>query len=122
MIAAFLQKQATSLIVAAALLLAAALLAWRVVATVDGMVSDARAQAVRERDAYWTAEIEKSNAFAARQVAEQAKSALAIETDANARVRAAEAARSELETKNEALPDGDAGGISRERVRLLNNR
>lgn len=118
MFAAFINRH--NLALAALFLLIAFLLAWATFATVAGMVEDAREQAVSERDAHWAAEIERSNAFAAREIAAQAKTALAIEADANARVRAAEDKLTELEKQNAALPDGDACGIGRARVRLLN--
>lgn len=120
MLSSFFARVASPLVIAAALLLGVAIVALLGVRTVSGMVADARSQAVRERDAYWTGEIEKANAVANRKIADQARAALAIEAGANARVQAAQDRLNELESENAALPDGDACGIGRARVRLLN--
>lgn len=85
----------------------------------DTMIERAKTAAIESRDAHWTAQIERGNAEANRRIADQAKAALAIETEANARIRAVEHQLASLETANAALPDGDACGLGRDRVRLL---
>lgn len=120
MLSSLASRLAGPFLIPAALLLAAAIVASMAVRTTRAMVADARAQALAERDAHWTAEIEKANAEAARRIAEQAKAALAVEIAANAKVQAAQDRLAELERENAALPDGDARGIGRDRVRLLN--
>lgn len=87
----------------------------------DSQVAAARAQAIAERDAHWEAEIEKSEAAANRRIADQVRTAMAIEADANSRVQAAQQQLIDLEKQNAALPFGDACGLSRDRVRLLPN-
>lgn len=114
------QRLAITFVIAAGLLLAAASVALLAARTVNGMVTAAADRVAKERDAHWTAEIERSNAAAALEVAAQVKAALAIEMAANERVRTAEENLAQLEKDNAALPDGDARGISRARVRLLN--
>lgn len=81
---------------------------------------DAAAEAARsERDAYWTAEIERQNAANARILADQLQKAV----NAQASAEASEAAiRRELQERtkdNAALPNGDACGLPRSRVKLL---
>jgi hypothetical protein len=105
--------------VAAALLLTFALVVMLVVSRIDTMIADAERSAAASRDAHWTAQIERTNAEVNRRIADQAKAALAIETEANARVRAVEDQLASLETANAALPDGDACGLGRDRIRLL---
>jgi Na+-transporting methylmalonyl-CoA/oxaloacetate decarboxylase gamma subunit len=89
------------------------------VGKIETMIERAEKAAIENRDAHWTAEIERGNAEANRRIADQAKAALAIEADANARIRAVEIENANLEAKNAALPNGDACGLGRDRVRLL---
>lgn len=112
-------KWAAPLLVTAVLLLAGLGLGVLLVSRIDTMIQRAERAAIEARDAHWTAELERANAAANRRIAEQAKAALAIETDAAARIRAAEDHLASLETANAALPDGDACGLGRDRVRLL---
>lgn len=115
-----LSRIAGPIVIPAVLLFAAVLVAGLTVRTVNGMVDDARVQSIAERDAHWSAEIDAANAAAALQVAEQVRAALAVEAAANNRVREVENKLTELENENAALPNGDACGIDRDRVRLLN--
>lgn len=119
MIAAWFSKAATPLIVIAAMLLAAAFLGWLALKTVDGMVDDARAGAIAERDAHWKSEISAANVKVAQAEADRANATLRIQAEATARVRAAESKLIELEKDNAALPDGAACGLDHGRVRLL---
>lgn len=118
MIAA-INRAALPYLVAGVLLVAAAGLSVVAVSKIKAMVEDAAELARAERDAHWTAEIERTNAHAARRIADQARDALRVETAANERIRAAEQEQVELEKKNAALPDGSACGLDHGRVRLL---
>lgn len=105
-----------------ALLVALAGLAVTGLRTVNSMVETAAASARAERDNYWRAEIEKSNAATQAKIAENLRTTMAAQDAARDQVAAAEARAAELEKENAALPDNGAGGLSRERVRLLNKR
>ncbi len=116
---ALLSKAATPLVIAG-LLYAAGMGLWAFAAHQAATLADrVRADVRAERDSHWSAEIERSNAHAARRIADQAREALRVETAANERIRAVEQEQAELEKKNAALPDGDACGLDRDRVRLL---
>ncbi|ANH04617.1 hypothetical protein [Shinella sp. HZN7] len=121
MIAGFIRRAALPVITAGALLVIGLLLLWLILARFDGMVERAARAAAEARDAHWAAQIERANADANRRIADQAKAALAIETDANARVRLVEEQLTNMEIANAALPLGDACGLGRDRVRLLPN-
>lgn len=112
-------KVATPLIVIAVMLAAAGLLFWLTMTTVNGMVEDARDTAIAERNAFWKGAIAEANTQVALAEAAQATSAMRIQAEATARVRAAESKLTELEKDNAALPDGDACGLDRDRVRVL---
>ncbi|WP_429813593.1 hypothetical protein [Ensifer sp. B1-9] len=116
---AAISRAALPYLITGVLLLAAAGLAYLAVSMVAEMIDEASATARAERDAHWTAEIERTNAHAARRIADQAREALRVETAANERIRAAEQEQVELEKKNAALPDGGACGLDHGRVRLL---
>lgn len=90
--------------------------------TVNTMVETAAATARAERDNYWRAEIEKSNAATQAKIAENLKATMAAQDAARDQVAAAEMRAAELEKENAALPDDDDCGLSRNRVRLLNQR
>jgi len=96
-------------------------LLWAILVRFDTMLERAARTAAEARDGYWSGEIERANAEANRQLADQARAALAIETDANARVRAVEIQLANLEATNAALPGGDDCGLGRDRVRVLPN-
>lgn len=106
----------------AALLVVLAGLAVAGLRTVNSMVEAATVTARAERDNYWRAEIEKSNAAIQAKIAENLKQTMAAQDAARDQVAAAEARAAELEKENAALPDDGAGGLSRDRVRLLNKR
>ena len=123
-----ISKVTTPVVIVGAMLLAAAGLGTISILAVERMqerqdrqVAAARVQAIAERDAHWTAEIEKSEAAANRRIADQVRTAMAIEADANSRIQAAQQQLIDLEKQNAALPFGDACGLSRDRVRLLPN-
>ncbi|CDN54741.1 Hypothetical protein RG1141_CH24030 [Neorhizobium galegae bv. officinalis bv. officinalis str. HAMBI 1141] len=119
MIVAWFQKAATPFIVAALMLLAASLLGWLALRTVDGLVEEARSTAIAERNAFWEGKIDKANAAANKQIADQASAALKIQSDATDQVRSAEQLLAELKVKNAQLPRRDDCGLSVERGRLL---
>lgn len=106
--------------VALALLALAALGFWRGIATIKGMVSEARTAAIMERDAHWTAEIEKSNAETALRQLQDQHIAQQRSAVAEAEITGLKATLSELEKSNVALPNGARCGLGRDRVRLLN--
>ena len=114
--------KAAPYLVAAALLLGAAFLFLTGVRTIDGWIANARSQAIDERDAYWKAEIARSEAETQKAISENLKQTMALQDAAVAKVSEAEARASELEKENAALSDDGSGGLSRERVRLLNRR
>lgn len=107
-------------IAAAALAAFAGLWFWRGMAAIDGMITDARAQAIVERDAHWRAEIEASNALAAQARAEQVINAAAADGAAQLQIAALRSELEQMEAVNASLPNGDACGLGHERVRLLN--
>jgi uncharacterized iron-regulated membrane protein len=102
-----------------ALLAAIAFGGWMTFRTISGMIEHAETRATDLERAKWQTEIEKSNAAANKQVADQAKRALEIETDANQRVTEATQAYEELRKRNEALPNGTAVGLDAARGQLL---
>jgi uncharacterized membrane protein len=122
MIAAWLSKAATPLIVLGLIALAAFGVSWATLSVVDRLVSDARASAVTERDAHWTAEIARSEAATQKLIAEKLKETMAAQEAARMHVASVEAQLAQLETDNAALPDDGACGLGRDRVRLLNKQ
>ncbi|MEH3091993.1 MAG: hypothetical protein PGN20_15405 [Agrobacterium cavarae] len=119
MIEAWLTKAARPLIIVLVMMLAALLLGWLTIKTVNGMVDDAVARTVSERNAFWTASIEAANTKVAEAEAEQARHALDLERDTTAKLDALRVRTEELEIKNAALPNGDRCGLGRDRIRLL---
>jgi hypothetical protein len=116
---AALNGRAAQILIGLALLAAGLGSFFLILHKIDTMIERAEKAAIVSRDAHWAAEIERGNAEANRRLADQAKAALTIETDANARIRAVEIENANLEAKNAALPNGDACGLGRDRVRLL---
>lgn len=93
---------------------------WRGMARIEAMTLAAADGARKERDAHWSAEIEKSNAAVARVHAEQAARVVTLESEiASAEARSI-SLENELERKNADLPNAAVCGIDRERGRLLN--
>jgi flagellar motility protein MotE (MotC chaperone) len=119
MIPAWLTKASTSLIIVAVAMLATASIALFAVRTVDDFIDKVRSEKADERDAYWTARIEKMNANAANTQAAQVRETMRIETNAATTIAGLEANLKDLEKKNAALPNGTRGGLDRDRVRLL---
>lgn len=106
----------------AVLMLCTASLLYLSVRQFAAMLDDARAQGRAERDHYWRAEIEKSNAATQAQITENLKLTMAAQERARDDVEAAERRADELEKMNAELPENPCGGIGRDRIRLLNQR
>ncbi|QLP96172.1 MAG: hypothetical protein HZY79_00490 [Rhodoblastus sp.] len=87
--------------------------------TMQRAVAQAREDARSACDARWRAEIEKSNAQAARDKAAQSEVAARTRAQAEAEIAALKSALTDMETKNAALPHGDRCGLERGRVRIL---
>lgn len=121
MIEAWLLKAARPLIIVLLLILAALFLGWLTIKTVNGMIADAVASTVSERNAFWTAGIEAANRKAAEAEANQARRALDLERDTNVKLDALRTQKQEREIKNARLPNGDRCGLGRDRVRLLSH-
>lgn len=121
MITVWASKAITPLIIVTAMLAAAAFLGWLALSTVNAMVETGRQEKAAERDAYWTGRIEKANGLAAAADAERIREVLRIEQEATDRLAALNLQKANLERENAALPNGDACGLGRDRVRLLPN-
>ncbi|MCF1492482.1 hypothetical protein GOZ83_05180 [Agrobacterium vitis] len=114
-----------TLIVGLAALAVLAAIIWGGVAAIgkiESMVDKAAKTARSERDNYWRAEIEKSNAAAQAKIAENLKQTMAAQDAARDQIEAANRRADTLEKQNASLPVGDTDGIGRDRVRLLNQR
>ena len=119
MIPASLTKASTLLVISAIAMVATAIIALFAIWAVDDFIDKVRSEAKQERDAYWTARIEKMNATAANAQAAQVRETMRIETNAATTIADLEKQKSDLEKKNAALPNGAAIGLDRDRVRLL---
>lgn len=104
-------------LVAACLLTIFALL--NVLWALERMDERTASRVARERDAHWTAQIERSNAEAERARAEQARAAIAQQIAAQAEIDRLRAEITEIEHVNAALPGADACGLDAQRVRRL---
>lgn len=118
----WIAKPVTTLIFAAVLMLAAAVLGYGTMTTIKGMVDDATDLARIERDTHWQGEIARANEMAAHNIIAQMKISSRLETDARTTIDTLKTKLSELEEANAALPDNDACGLDRDRARLLNNK
>ncbi|MGV1784564.1 MULTISPECIES: hypothetical protein [Agrobacterium] len=119
MIGAWLSKAVTPLVIAAAFLAVAAFLGWLSISAVNSMVETAVTTKAAERNAHWKAEIETANTRAANAEAAQVHLAMELERDTSIRIAALNVNKEKLENENAALPNGDACGLGRDRVRLL---
>lgn len=106
-------------VLVAALLAAGGFAFWRGMARIDGMVETARVEATKARDAFWRGEIAKANAIAERARADQIAAAAAADREAAEQIARLEDQLDRLERENATLPNGDACGLGRSRVRLL---
>lgn len=119
MIAGFLTKAAKPVIIVLLMICLAAFLGWLALSTVDGMVERAVAAKAAERDAICQAEIETANTKVAQTEAAQIRLVLDLEHATSAQIAALKTENEELEKQNAALPNGDACGLGRDRIRLL---
>ncbi|MGO7593757.1 hypothetical protein [Rhizobium leguminosarum] len=87
------------------------------------MVDDAVHLKGDERDAYWTAKIEKANAEPNKRAADQAAAVVKIQAVMAEQSRSDQQTLADLRTKNAQLPKGDGKGgscgLSGDRVGLL---
>ncbi|MQX68322.1 hypothetical protein [Sinorhizobium meliloti] len=90
---------------------------------IRSMVAEAVQMKANERDAYWTAKIEKSNADANKRAAEQADAVVKIQADLTEKSRSEQEALAELRVMNAQLSKGDGKGgncgLSGDHVGLL---
>lgn len=119
MIPAWLTKAVVPVIILAALALGGVFLVLKVISTVDGIRSTARQEGISERDSYWTAQVEKSNALAAQAEAAQARETLRINNETAKVIADLQSNITTLRKANAALPNGNAVGLDRARVQLL---
>lgn len=119
MLAAWLSKAAAPFLIVALMLLAAAGLGWLAVATVGGLIDDARVTTEKERDAFWKEQIARSNQQVSDERSRQFERALAAEVAASARLQDLNEQKLKWESENAALPNGGDCGLDHRRVRLL---
>lgn len=117
-----LSKPIAIVILISALLAGAGFGLWRAAAVVERMVDTAAANARLARDDHWRAEIDASEVLAAKNMIEQMRASRAADLAAQAEIIRLKNQVSELEAKNETLPDRDGSGIDLDRSRLLNNQ
>lgn len=98
------------------LVMALGLLAVR---TLDGMIDKATTAARAERDHYWRGEIDQANTALAKREAEQVREVLRIQAVTSALIQSASDDLEKRKKESAALPNGDACGLDRDRVRLL---
>lgn len=119
MIPAWLTKAVLAVLILVALALGTAIFAARAADKFSSIIETARQQERDSRDAYWTGQIEKSNALAAQAEATQAKEALRINTETAKTIADLRAKLITLGAANAKLPNGRAVGLDRARVQLL---
>ena len=120
--AAPLVKVGVVFAIGAGLALGATLVGYKAADKLGAIIIDRVAAAVAERDAHWKGQIAEANVKAALAEAAQANQAMKLNSEISAAREAERMAQDQLETANAALPEDAAGGLSRERVRLLNKR
>jgi uncharacterized membrane protein YccC len=119
MIPEWLTKAAIAAFVIVSLALGTAIFAARAADKFSALIETVRKQERDSRDAFWTAQIEKSNALAAQAEVTQAKEALRLNSEAANTIADLRAQLSTLKAQNAKLPNGSAIGLDRARVRLL---
>lgn len=90
--------------------------------TIDTMIERAATGARSERDHYWRGQVDAMRAQAQAEINRSLKETMAAQNAARDEIASLEARAQQLEKENAALPDGGAGGLGRDRVRLLNKR
>lgn len=116
-----LTSKAAPWVIAALFLFGALALGFAAIGTVRNIINDAVAVATAARDAHWQGEVDRANAAAAWNIIEQMRASRAADLAARAEISRLNNQLSQLEAKNEGLPDRDGSGIDRARARLLNN-
>lgn len=106
---------------AAALILGAAMMFSSAVTRIDGMIADARVEATKARDAFWQAEIARSNATVLEAKAAQLQVSMEADAKTRAQIDGLNETLKMMETANAALPDTSACGLGRGHVGLLPN-
>ncbi len=124
MISSFLSSRAAPIVLVAllfaVLLACAGLGGWRTVSIIQTMIEDRVSAAETARDAHWQSAIDKANAAAAQNIIAQMRASVAADLAAREEIQRLKSEVSQLETKNEELPDSDGSGIGADRSRLLN--
>jgi hypothetical protein len=115
-------KAIVAVFVLALLLALAGLGFWRGLVAIERLQGEAAALARQERDSHWQAEITRANAAVAAAQASQALASARADSAARDAESRFQDQLKELEKANAALPGGDHCGLSRDRVRLLNER
>ncbi|ANM05246.1 hypothetical protein AMC78_CH03177 [Rhizobium phaseoli] len=116
---ALFSKTTVYVVLAALLVIAVLGLALLGVREVRGMVNEAVKLKGDERDAYWSAKIEKANADTNKRAADQAAAVVKIQADLAEKGRSDQQALADLRAKNAQLPKGNDCGLSGDRVGLL---
>ncbi|TAZ95924.1 hypothetical protein ELH67_15855 [Rhizobium ruizarguesonis] len=120
---ALFSKPIAQLILAVILIVAVLGTAYLGFREIRGMVDDAVELKGNERDAYWTAKIEKANAETNKRAADQAAAVVKIQAVMAEQSRSDQQTLADLRTKNAQLPKGDGKGgrcgLSGDRVGLL---
>jgi hypothetical protein len=122
-VTALFSKPLVRLILITTLVIAVLGTAYLGIREIRGMVDDAVKLKGHERDAYWTAKIEKANADTNMRAADQAAAVVKIQAVMAEQSRSDQQTLADLRTKNAQLPKGDGKGgrcgLSGDRVGLL---
>jgi len=122
-VTALFSKPLVRLILIVVLVIAVLGTAYLGIREIRGMVADAVTLKGDERDAYWTAKIEKANADTNKRAADQAAAVVKIQAVMAEQSRSDQQTLADLRTKNAQLPKGDGKGgrcgLSGDRVGLL---
>lgn len=119
MTTAWLTRAVLPVLILVALALGTAFFVSRAADKFSSIIETARQQERAGRDAYWTGQIEKSNALAAQAEATQAREALRINTETASTIADLRAKLITLGAANAKLPNGGAVGLDRARGQLL---
>lgn len=117
----FISRPAFYALLVAAFLACAGHGLWRSAILLNGLIHETADTVAAARDAHWQSQIDRANAVAAWNIIEQMRASQAAGLAAQATIDRLQDQVSELEAKNEGLPDRDGSGIDRARTRLLNN-
>lgn len=120
---ALFSKSLVRLVLISILVIAVLGMAFLGIREIRGMVDNAVQLKGDERDAYWTAKIEKANAETNKRAADQAAAVVKIQAVMAEQSRSDQQTLADLRTKNAQLPKGDGKGgscgLSGDRVGLL---